>query len=142
MSEHDTGPARPDGLIALGMDPTAPGTPEQAAAGRELSLVPGPRRAGTAPAGLRRGDGRASQASEVAWVRPSELAAAASARVAGRGIDFQAELARRVRGPAARAMGASVRAAGRRARRLPPAEAFGARHRDPRAAGRGAIGLR
>lgn len=33
----------------------------------------------------------------IEWVRPSDLIAASSARAAGRGIDFQAELARQAR---------------------------------------------
>ncbi len=42
----------------------------------------------------------------IEWVRPSDLIAASSARVAGRGIDLHAELARRVR----RAPGRTIRA--------------------------------
>ncbi len=68
----------------------------------------------------------------VEWVRPTELLASRSGRIAGLGIDFQAELARRAR----RVPGQSVRATRRgvtstaakvseRARRLPPASAFG-----------------
>lgn len=33
----------------------------------------------------------------IEWVRPSDLIASSSARIAGRGIDFQAELARQAR---------------------------------------------
>jgi hypothetical protein len=68
----------------------------------------------------------------VEWVRPSELLASRSARVAGRGIDFQAELARRTRrapGHVARGTRRSARAGARfvseRARRLPPVSDFG-----------------
>ncbi|QBE48470.1 hypothetical protein [Leucobacter triazinivorans] len=50
----------------------------------------------------------------IAWVRPSDLIAASSARLAGRGIDFQAELAHRVR----RAPGQTYRATRNRARDL------------------------
>ena len=68
----------------------------------------------------------------VEWVRPTELVAYRSGRVAGRGIDFQAELARRSR----RLPGQTVRVSRRgisdasarlseRARCLPPASAFG-----------------
>lgn len=68
----------------------------------------------------------------VEWVRPTELLASRSGRIAGRGIDFQAELARRAR----RVPGQTLRATRRgveataakvseRARRLPPASAFG-----------------
>ncbi len=68
----------------------------------------------------------------VEWVRPTDLMASRSARMAGRGIDFQAELARRARrvpGQAYRATrdGArsGVRFVSERARKLPPVTAFG-----------------
>lgn len=68
----------------------------------------------------------------VEWVRPSELLASQSARIAGRGIDFEAELARRTRrvpGHVVRGTRRSVRAEARfvseRARRLPPVSDFG-----------------
>ena len=57
----------------------------------------------------------------VEWVRPTDLIARHSAHAAGRGLDFQAELARRTRIP----IGAGVRHLGDRARRLPPISAFG-----------------
>jgi len=57
----------------------------------------------------------------VEWVRPTDLIARHSAHAAGRGLDFQAELARRNRTP----IGAGVRRLGDRARRLPPISAFG-----------------
>lgn len=56
----------------------------------------------------------------VEWVRPTDLIARHSAHAAGRGLDFQAELARRTRTP----IGAGARL-GDRARRLPPISAFG-----------------
>ena len=52
----------------------------------------------------------------VEWVRPTDLIARHSAHAAGRGLDFQAELARRTRTP----IGAGVRRLGDRARWLPP----------------------
>jgi len=57
----------------------------------------------------------------VEWVRPTDLIARHSAHAAGRGLDFQTELARRTRTP----LGAGVRRLGDRARRLPPISAFG-----------------
>ena len=57
----------------------------------------------------------------VEWVRPTDLIARHSAHAAGRGLDFQAELARRTRTP----IGAGVRRLGDRARRLPPISAVG-----------------
>ena len=60
----------------------------------------------------------------VEWVRPTDLIARHSAHAAGRGLDFQAELARRTRTP----IGAGVRRLGDRARRLSPISAFGRSH--------------
>lgn len=57
----------------------------------------------------------------VEWVRPTDLIARHSAHAAGRGLDFQAELARRTGTP----LGTGVRRLGDRARRLPPISAFG-----------------
>ena len=65
--------------------------------------------------------------SGVEWVRPADLLAARLGRVAGQGIDFQAELARRARlvpGQAYRGT-RTVARSGVRARRLPPVTAFG-----------------
>ena len=59
----------------------------------------------------------------VEWVRPTDLMARHSANVAGRGLDFQAELARRTRIP----LRVGMQAARDRARRLPPITAFGRR---------------
>ena len=57
----------------------------------------------------------------VEWVPPTDLIARHSAHAAGRGLDFQAELARRTRTP----ISAGARRLGDRARRLPPISAFG-----------------
>ena len=57
----------------------------------------------------------------VEWVRPTDLMARHSANVAGRGLDFQAELARRTRTP----LRIGMQAVRDRARRLPPISAFG-----------------
>lgn len=76
----------------------------------------------------------------VVWVRPSDLAATLSSQAAGRGIDFQAELARRSRRLPARAVAVSRQGIARRADRLPLACAFGAsRHAQP--PGRGPAGI-
>lgn len=66
------------------------------------------------PAEVRRARG-------VEWVRPTDLIARQGAALAGRGIDFEVELARRTRTPIA----TGVRGLGERARRLPPLSAFG-----------------
>lgn len=60
----------------------------------------------------------------VDWVRPTDLMARSGSRVAGAGIDFQADVARRSRHAAA----TSARAVAARARRLPPVSAFGRGH--------------
>lgn len=69
---------------------------------------------------------------DVEWVRPTDLMPSRSARMAGRGIDFQAELARRARrmpGQTYRATRVGARSGARfvseRARKLPPVTAFG-----------------
>ena len=62
----------------------------------------------------------------VAWVRPTDLVARSGSRVAGAGIAFQADMARRSR----QAVATSTRALAERARRLPPVAAFGRGHTD------------
>lgn len=77
----------------------------------------------------RRGnDGRdaawdARRARGVEWVRPTDLIARHGAGLAGRGFDFEVELARRTRTVTATGM----RGLGHRAHRLPPLSAFGCR---------------
>lgn len=60
----------------------------------------------------------------VDWVRPTDLMARSGSRVAGAGIDFQADMARRSRHAAA----TSARTVAARTRRLPPVSAFGRGH--------------
>ncbi|HLR93602.1 MAG TPA: hypothetical protein VK053_03680 [Jiangellaceae bacterium] len=57
----------------------------------------------------------------VEWVRPTDLFTRHGAALAGRGIDFEVELARRTRTTTA----TRLRGLGDRARRLPPLSAFG-----------------
>lgn len=71
----------------------------------------------------------------VEWVRPTDLMARHSAVVAGRGIDFEAALARRVRAPLA----TPVRRLGSRVAHLPPVSAFGRGHQ-PHQVSRDAVG--
>ena len=71
----------------------------------------------------------------VEWVRPTDLMARHSAVVAGRGIDFEAALARRGRGP----LVAPARRLGSRVAQLPPVSAFG-RGRQPHQVSRDAVG--
>ncbi len=66
-----------------------------------------------------------AHAAGVVWVRPSDLFWSAGGRVAGRGIDFQAELARRTRARSGRAITTSKQAIRERALRLSPVSAFG-----------------
>jgi len=72
----------------------------------------------------------------VEWIRPTDLLARQTATLAGRGIDFQADLSRRTRQSAV----AVARGAGDRARRLPPVSAFG-RRRAPQPISRSAVGM-
>lgn len=63
------------------------------------------------------------RAQGVDWVRPTDLMARHSAALAGRGIDFEVELARRTRTP----LTAGAKAISNRAHRLAPLSAFGHR---------------
>jgi len=65
--------------------------------------------------------------SGVVWVRPSDLMTQAGGQLAGRGINFQAELAHRARLRPAQGLATTRRAISERAHRLPPISAFGAR---------------
>jgi len=57
----------------------------------------------------------------IVWVRASDLLSTGTGRIAGRGIDFEAELARRMR----RSPTTTRRAIRERADRLPPLSEFG-----------------
>lgn len=71
----------------------------------------------------------------VEWVRPTDLMARHSTVVAGRGIDFVAALAHRVRAP----LVAPARRLGSRVAHLPPVSAFGRGHQ-PHQVSRDAVG--
>lgn len=142
MNDNTQEPQRP------GMSVAARGfedhKPERTDAGEasELARHDDPSRTASVPATSTRpaAAGATGQKSGVAWVRPSELMGRATADVAGRGIDFHAELARRTRRPAVHALAASRRAVSRRAHRLPPVTAFGRRGHGPSETGRPGIG--
>ncbi|MGE9809680.1 hypothetical protein [Janibacter sp. G1551] len=72
----------------------------------------------------------------VDWVRPTDLMARHSAVVAGRGIDFQAELSRRTR----TGIATGARSLSERAKQLPPLSAFGRRTGSREPVTRGAVG--
>lgn len=140
MNDHDAHETRAAGWPAASADGAEPGTAAQAAKAWDPTRAPSRARPGPEQVGRWLGDAPGSQRPRVVWARPTELASAAAARLAGRGIDFQAELARRVRGAAARTAGPHKRSSSRRALRLPPVEAFGARRRDPATAARRGFG--
>lgn len=73
----------------------------------------------------------------VQWVRSSDLLAQQSARLAGRGFDFQTGIVERARSAAA----TGVHDFAGRARRLPPRSAFGRGSQDALAATRSGVGL-
>lgn len=84
-----------------------------------------------------------TRARGVDWARPTDLMARHSAVVAGRGIDFQAELSRRTRTgitTGAKAVGAVAKALAERAKQLPPLSAFGRRTSSREPVTRGAVG--
>ncbi len=82
-------------------------------------------------------DPAAVRARGVEWVRPTDLMVRGGSRVAGAGIDFQRELARRARTATTERM----HAVGDHARRLPPLSAFGRGGTD-RGVERSAVGMR
>lgn len=82
-------------------------------------------------------DPATARARGVEWVRATDLMARGGSHVAGAGIDFQKELARRAR----TARTDRMHAVGDRARRLPPLSAFGRGGTD-RGVDRGAVGMR
>lgn len=111
--------------------PESPEKPDRSGDGGEVSELA---RHGDPSAARKTAAGTATgrRRSGVEWVRPSDLLAARLGRVAGQGIDFQAELARRARlvpGHAYRGTRivarSGVRVVSERARRLPPVTAFG-----------------
>ena len=120
-SEHGHDPRRPDAdewAPEQGSARTAPETVEKTEAPIAVRAARASHRRGiewpTPAAGGRRARG-------VEWVRPTDLIARHGAALAGRGIDFETELARRTRTP----ITTGARQLGERARRLPPLSAFG-----------------
>lgn len=90
----------------------------------------------------------AQRARGVDWVRPTDLMAQHSAALAGRGTDFEVELARRARrlpGQMAQASGRGIKSVGtalsERARRLPDVSEFGRGSRPQSWVTRSGIGL-
>ena len=73
------------------------------------------------------GEERRSPGGDVNWVRASDLLSSSTGRIAGRGIDFEAELARRMR----RTPATTRRAIRDRASKLPPLSEFGQRNDQP-----------
>lgn len=120
-SEHDHDPRRPDA------DQRAPEQNSARTAPETVEKTEAPDAVRAARASHRRGTewqtpaAEARRARGVEWVRPTDLLARQGAALAGRGINFETELARRTRAPIA----TGVRGLGERARRLPPLSAFG-----------------
>ncbi|WP_449280374.1 hypothetical protein [Leucobacter sp.] len=90
----------------------------------------------------------ARRARGVEWVRPADLLARQSATLAGRGIDFEVELARRTRNltghvtqASGRGLGKAGKAISERARRLPDVSEFGRGSRHQSWVSRSGIGL-
>ncbi|MCT1438719.1 hypothetical protein [Brachybacterium paraconglomeratum] len=135
-SEHDHDPRRPDADERAPEQDSARTTPEAV----EKTEAPDAFRAARAshrrgterqiPAGVRRARG-------VEWVRPTDLIARHGAALAGRGIDFEVELARRTRIP----ITAGVLGLGDRVRGLPPLSAFGRRSTTEAATSRPGVGM-
>lgn len=81
--------------------------------------------------------GHERRARGVEWVRPTDLIARHAATLSGRGIDFEAELARRARAPITN----RVHDLADRARRLPPLSAFGRSGTSPTGPVRSGVGM-
>ncbi|MFX4273287.1 hypothetical protein ACQBAR_00660 [Propionibacteriaceae bacterium Y1685] len=81
--------------------------------------------------------GHERRARGVEWVRPTDLIARHGATLSGRGIDFEAELARRARAPIAN----RLHDLSDRARRLPPLSAFGRSGATPEGPVRSGLGM-
>lgn len=81
--------------------------------------------------------GMAARARGVDWVRPSDLLARGTGRVARSAIDFQAHLAEQARS----GLRAGASRLGERARRLPPVTAFGPGPAGRSRAERDAVGM-
>ncbi|TFC34912.1 hypothetical protein [Cryobacterium sp. TMT2-14] len=90
------------------------------------SAVPSGGRTSGVRTGVQMPDNPASRPS-IVWVRASDLLSTGTGRIAGRGIDFEAELARRVR----RTPTTTRRAISERADRLPPLSEFGTLPKHP-----------
>ena len=133
---NDTDPTLTRSQVRFGPATAEPRTPKTGAEVSELAHLGDPSQANRTieQAATKTGHG-------VVWVRPTELIAQATARVAGRGIDFHTELARRSRLPAVQAVAVSRRAISEHARRLPPVSAFGLAGHTPAGATRSGIGL-
>ncbi|PJJ55470.1 hypothetical protein AB0870_12270 [Microbacterium proteolyticum] len=116
---HDGQPSH-DHLRAAGPQLVRPAAERSEPDVSELAVHGDPSRqaAGTSPAAT-------SARSTVAWVRPTDLFVSLSGRASSRGIDFQAELARRTRRLPSNAVAVSRRGIARRSHRLAPVTAFG-----------------
>lgn len=126
---HNAWPTEPE--TETGPTPTdAPNGSETPDAVKDATT--GPRRTTTTRAPRERPPGRG-----VEWLRPTDLIAHQTSRLAGRGIDFHAELARRARAPIA----TGARRIGDRARRLPPVNAFGRRGTARQGPARSGVGM-
>jgi hypothetical protein len=123
MSTYEDDARRSDAL--RGDIAGASGTPDAI----EASTVDKPRPAPEVDPAARYGRG-------IEWVRPTDLLVRGGSRVAGAGIDFHADLARRARESAA----SGTRAMSPRAKRLPPVSAFG-RPSERHGMDRGGVGM-
>lgn len=135
--EHDHDLRRPDA------DDRAPDVGTVRPASEAVEKLEAPDAVRAARASRRRGTdwqtpaAEAGRARGVEWVRPTDLIARHGAALAGRGIDFEVELARRTRTP----ITTGARQLGERARRLPPLSAFGRSSTTQAAPSRPGVGM-
>lgn len=119
--EHDHDRRRPD------TDERAPEPETERTASEPVEQHEAPEAVRAAEVARRRATGTSKPAADarrvrgVEWVRPTDLLARQGSALAGQGIDFEVELARRTRAP----LTTGARHLGERVRRLPPLSAFG-----------------
>ena len=121
MDEDDFEKARPEASDAVGIDNATSTKAMHPVDEDDARFVALRRRVKSDPSHTLGPHREAADRPGIVWVRASDLFSTSSGRLAGRGLDFEAELARRLR----RAPATARRAFRERTDRLPPLSAFG-----------------
>jgi hypothetical protein len=121
MDEEDFEKARPEASDAAGIDTATDTTAMHHIAGHRTPIAALRWRVASDPSHTLGAHRETADRPGIVWVRASDLLSASSGRLAGRGLDFEAELARRLR----RAPTTARNVIRERADRLPPLSEFG-----------------